>query len=192
MMRRRLRSLPRAAEMALIYALPHRHDRWDDHVTRVDVTSSIGMRWCSQGGIVADLSCGDGEIACRIAQINGGSTVLGDYAPGYPITGPIEETVDTVPDGGADLWVCCETIEHLDDPDAVLAAIRAKARWLLLSTPEGDVGPGNLANIEHLWAWDSEAVEAMCHAAGWSPQVHAVLDFRPSGVEACYQIWMMG
>jgi hypothetical protein len=181
--------MPSAAELAAIYATPHNHRRWKDHVIRVDVTASLGMHWLPAGGVVADLSCGDGEIVRRIAAINSGRAVLGDFAPGYPITGPIEATLADFAEH-VDLWVCCETIEHLDDPAKVLAAIRPKASMLLLSTPAGDVGPTNLANPEHVWSFETADVDSMLRDAGWLPLISTVIDFRPANVEAAYQIWV--
>ena len=48
---------------------------------------------------VADLSCGNAEIARGLGVEH---VVLGDYAPGYQLCGPIEETVEALrsADGG--------------------------------------------------------------------------------------------
>lgn len=176
--------MPSRDELAKLYAKPHDHLRFADHVYRVDVTSAIAHGLLPKGGTVGDLSCGDALIARRLVESHGARAVLGDYAAGYEYVGPIEETVEQV--AKVDLFVCSETIEHLDDPDAVLKAIRPKCDHLLLSTPEGEQDD---RNPEHLWGWDSEAVEKMLREAGFTPIIHNVLDLRPAGCEYAFQIW---
>jgi hypothetical protein len=177
----RLRPTPDLAE---IYTTPHQHEEWADHRVRVDVTTTLGAHIAQQGGSLADLSCGDAAIAKRLQASHNLTVHLGDYAPGYPICGPIEETINQIPDVG--LFVCSETVEHLDDPDTVLKQIRGKAANLLLSTPDGETDDGN---PEHVWGWDSDAVRDMLVAAGWEPLIHTVLDLRPAGFMYAYQIW---
>lgn len=176
-MRKRLRPAYNADELALIYPQPHKHTAWPDHILRVDVTAQIG-RWMSKGGPVADLSCGDGACARQI----GGDLVLGDLAPGYPICGPIEETIEQI--GQVDLFLLCETLEHLDDPDAVLAQIRPRTRALVLSTPDGEENAGN---PEHYWGWDTDGVREMLARASFEPAVLNVLSLPAFKVR--YQIW---
>lgn len=184
MMRTRLRPAPAPDELAKLYAAPHDHLRFADHVYRVDVTSALAHHLVAPGGTVADLSCGNALIARRLQASHGARLVLGDYAPGYEHTGPIEQTIEQI--DPVDLFICSETIEHLDDPDAVLARIRAKTRTLLLSTPDGETGTGN---PEHVWGWDAEAVEKMLRDAGFVPDVHTTVDLRPAGGEYAFQIW---
>jgi hypothetical protein len=186
MMRVRLRDLPSPEQLAALYAVPHQHQRWVDHRMRVDVTTDLAAYLLRPGGTVADLSCGDAAIARRLVARCGVTAVLGDFAPGYEHTGPIEETIGQIPH--VDLFVCSETIEHLDDPDKVLGLIREKAGALVLSTPDGETDPAR--NPEHVFGWDSEAVEEMLLAAGFAPQIKTLLDLRPAGFEYCYQIWV--
>jgi len=185
MMRTRLRPMPTAAELAKMYVTPHDHTRWMDHLLRVDVTSAMAHHLLPQGGTVADLSCGDAAIVRRLQQSHHARAVLGDYAPGYEHTGPIEQTIDAI--DPVDLFICSETIEHLDDPDMVLAKIRAKTDRLILSTPDGE---DNNANPEHVWGWDAEAVDKMLRGAGFTPEVSSIVDCRPLVSQAyVYQIW---
>ena len=92
--------------------------------------------------------------------------ILGDFAPGYELTGMIEETVHRV--AHVNLFICCETIEHLDDPDAVLKQIRDRADALVLSTPIGETTP---ENPEHYWGWDQDGVRELLAGAGWEPVI---------------------
>lgn len=184
-MRRRLRATPTPAELAELYRTPHEHTRWADHIIRVDVTSAVAVHLVGPGARVADLSCGDATIARRLAAAKHAELVLGDYAPGYPHTGPIETTIDTI--DPVDLFLCCETLEHLDDPDLVLKAIRAKTEQLVISTPDGERDD---SNPEHVWSWGADDVERMLTGAGFAPTIYLSLDLRPAGYLYCYQIWV--
>jgi hypothetical protein len=188
-MRTRLRRMPTRQQLRRLYAVPHDHRKWFDHRIRVDVTIAIAEPHTPKTGVIADLSCGNAEIPRRLAQSSLAHQVyLGDYAPGYDLTGPIEQTIEQIEPDSVDMWVCSETIEHLDDPDAVLAQIRKRADKIILSTPDGETLRDN--NPEHVWSWDSEAVEKMLVNAGFNPLIHNVLDLRPAGFVYAYQIWL--
>lgn len=165
MYRRRLRETPTDAEFAELYPHPHDHLAWGaGHSLRVDATIALG-RWFAEqidAQSIGDLSTGNGSIPFGIGSPFDRAMHLGDFAPGWDVTGPIEETIRQIPP--VDLFVCSETIEHLDDPDSVLAEIRGKCRGLLLSTPIGETGNGN---PEHVWGWDQEAVGLMLADAGF-------------------------
>jgi hypothetical protein len=167
-----------------IYAQPHKSALWADHRLRVAVTIQLAeaIGGPAKPATVADLSCGDAVIARAVAPY--ALAHLGDYAPGYRYQGPIEKTIGEIP--AVDLFICTETIEHLDQPDAVLGQIRRQARALVLSTP---LEAWDDANLEHYWAWDREAVEDMLTSAGWRVDVFASLDCRPAGGEYNYGIW---
>jgi hypothetical protein len=189
MMRTRLRPMPTRTQLRRLYAVPHDHRKWFDHHIRVDVTVAIAKHYVPTGGVIADLSCGNADIPNRLAKLAGTRhVILGDFAPGYPLTGPIEQTIQHVEPNSVDMWVCSETIEHLDDPDTVLASIRTRARRMILSTPDGEIFQDN--NPEHMWSWDSEAVEDMLREAGFNPLIQTVLDLRPAGFVYAYQIWL--
>lgn len=177
----RLRPAYTAEELATLYATPHNHSRWGDHRVRVALTAQMTHLLAGPIATAADLSCGDATI---LKALNVGTRYLGDFAPGYPLTGPIDDTIDEIP--LVDLYVCCETLEHLDDPDLALKKIRAKTRALVLSTP---VDAFNDTNPEHYWAWSREGVEAMLTEAGFRTEVYTAIDFRPSGAEYCFGVW---
>jgi hypothetical protein len=169
-------------QLAQVYRAPHDHTRWADHLLRVDVTIQVARWLAALNGCrsVADLSCGDAAIA-RALDMD--TVILGDFAPGYEHQGPIEDTLDRI--GPVDLFVCSETVEHLDDPDAVLKQIHTKARCLVLSTPVGETGDGN---PEHYWGWDTDDVAAMLVGAGWRTVSLTEIKLRPNWVYD-YQIW---
>lgn len=182
MRRQRLRPAYSDTELAALYARPHDHRRWPDHHLRVDVTLAVA-RWIGDDiRSAADLSCGNGHI---LRELNARRKYFGDYAPGYEYRGSILDTVGQLPEV-VDLFVCSETIEHLDDPDKALGLIRNHARTLVLSTPVEAWGD---PNPEHYWAWDRQAVEEMARSAGWLPHVYATADFRLHGLPYCFGIW---
>jgi len=171
--RTRLRPKHSDETLARIYATPHDHTRWADHHLRVAVTSSIARWVTAQYGCstVADLSCGDGAITGSLG-LPKLSEHLGDLAPGYQYTGPIEKTIHLVPN--VDLFICSETIEHLDDPDTVLYEIGQVAETLVVSTPIGETA--EVGNLEHYWGWDTVDVTDMLENAGWETVVSSVLE----------------
>lgn len=180
----RLRPTYSPEQLAEMYAVPHEHARFEDHVHRVNMTlmAAHGLRQVHDVATVADLSCGDAAIANGIPA---GRRYLGDFGQGYEFEGPIEQTIEQVP--FVDLFVCCETIEHLDDPAAVLAAIRATAGALLLSTPVGNTDD---PNPEHYWSWDRADVENLIREAGFQEILsYDEMDLRPSGFLYAFGIW---
>lgn len=179
--RLRLRPAYTPDELAKVYATPHDHSGWADHQLRVAMTAQFTHALSGRVERAADLSCGDGAI---LKALDVSERILGDYASGYEFTGPIEETIEQLE--RVDLFVCCETLEHLDDPDLVLKKIRAKARRLVLSTP---VGAFDDTNPEHYWAWDRGAVEDMLRAAEFDPAVFFELDFRACQGVYSYGVW---
>lgn len=180
-MRTRLRPAYEPEQLARLYATPHDHTHWVDHLIRVDVTIALARGLADRPATAADLSCGDAAI---VKALNPGRAHLGDYAPGYEYHGPIEETIREIP--RVDLFVCSETLEHLDNPDKVVKEIRGRAASLVLSTP---VDCWSDPNLEHYWAWDREAVEEMLTTAGWQVQYFAELDMRPMTGAYSFGIW---
>ncbi|MGW3346794.1 hypothetical protein ACWDA3_26075 [Nonomuraea rubra] len=183
MTRQRLRPAHTPAQLAHLYRQPHDHTRWADHRLRVAVTVELAA-WTAQEHrvrVTADLSCGDGTI---LRSVPAAQRYFGDIAPGYEFHGPIEQTIDEIPH--VDLYICAETLEHLDDPDDVLARIRSKAGRMVLSTPIDAWGDNN---PEHYWAWSRSDVEEMLAAAGWEIDVYTELDVRPKGLMYAYGIW---
>lgn len=183
-MRTRLRPLPDLAET---YPALYDHTKWVDHIYRVEMLGVLAHHALPDRGTVADLSCGDAAIVKRLVASHQARPILGDYVPGYHYTGPIEKTIHNLGNCEADLFVCTETLEHLDDPDDVLRQIRPKTAQLLVSTPDGETVD---RNPEHVWGWDAEAVERMLREAGFEPVVYSSLDLRPAGGEYAFQMWL--
>lgn len=187
-MRQRLRPLP---DLPSTYPKPHAHGGFPDHLVRVGVTREIG-KWMIRDypePRVMDLSCGDGAIASGLGTVH---MVLGDYAYAehLDVIGRLEETVPLhmPPEtrGRVDLFINCETLEHLEDPDTVLKGIRECTQMLLLSTP---VGAHQDDNPEHVWSWDREDVDTMLDEAGFEPFIYTELDPRSRSFPYKWGIW---
>lgn len=177
-MRTRLRDLP---DLDATYPVLHDHRLYGaGHDLRARTTIALGQWLHAEvgGGRVGDLSAGNGAIAQAIEP----NAILGDYAPGHQLRGRIEDLILEMPTVA--LYVCTETLEHLDDPDWVLQVVRSKAEGLVASLPECD---GTDENGEHVWQFDREGGEAMLEVAGWTPVTHAALDV-PDGPYR-YHIW---
>lgn len=189
MYRRRLRPKYTDEQLRHIYPFPHDSNRWKDHEVRVRQTIALGKEATMpvKNGVVVDLSCGNGLIAKGLADHFNAIPILGDYAYrlGY-IHGPIEKTIVQLSQG-IDLYVCSETIEHLDEPDNTLRLIRDRSKQLLLSTP---IGENDTDNPEHYWGWDQEAVQQMLEGAGWTPVMRNDLSFFSPLYPYNYQIWL--
>lgn len=178
---RRFRPKYSDEELAELYPAPHEHTQWPDHRLRVATTIALAKIWFEPKS-VADLSCGDGAI---LASFAGQTDALyfGDIAGGYTYHGPIEETIEQIP--RVDLYVCSETLEHLDDPPTVLKQIRAKAAHLVLSTPNDEQSD---ANPEHYWGWDVDDVRGLLKGAGFTPVILSTVGFDDT--KYGYQIWL--
>ena len=103
----------------------------------------------SGAGAAHEVGCGEGELCRRLAgaglQVRGSDAfasviaVARERARAEGLEIPFEaRAVQEMEPGrdSAELVVCCEVLEHLDDPDAALERLAALARpWLLVSVP---------------------------------------------------------
>lgn len=177
---RRLRPKYSDEELAQVYATPHQHAKWKDHRIRVNTTIATA-KWFEDADSVADLSCGDAAI---VNALDIDTKILGDYAAGYEYTGPLEDNLELIPD--VDLYICSETLEHVDRPPDVLKQIRAKSRYLVLTTPDGEMTD---ENPEHYWGWDNYGIQQILTGAGWVPVVFQSLKFNDPQYIYDFQIW---
>jgi hypothetical protein len=179
-MRTRLRPVYTDDELQGIYSKPHKHTQFQDHILRVKKSIELLKEYSSYNSI-ADLSAGDATI---INSLDAKEKHYGDYAPGYELTGHIDDTIKNIPN--VDLFICSETLEHLDDPDITLQAIRAKTKYLFISTPKGE---DNNNNVEHYWGWDDQGVKEMLVNAGFDPVVYFLLELKKEYYYD-YQMWI--
>lgn len=184
---RRLRPAYAPEELRDVYPQQYDHTRWPDHIQRVEATVDFihAMTVSGQRRIVADLSCGDAEIAKRIEGTK--LLLLGDYVKNenYAYYGRIEHTVELL--GYVDLFILSETLEHIDDPHRLLVKIREHASYLVLTTPLDEQDAGN---PEHYWGWDEAGVRDLLEQSGWTPREHMVFTPEVPQVYYSYQMWL--
>lgn len=195
-MRKKLRDPYNREQLAGLYPTPHRHDVFPDHIERVKTTIEFAVEHAGPYVqrepfmyFVADLSTGDAAIPRGILEAfppSKVSLILGDIADGYELTGTIGETLPHMAPNSVHLFVCCETLEHVADPDAMLREIRFHADTLLMSTPVDNLDDDN---PEHLWGWQRQDVEDMLTAAGWKVEAFRDLDLRPKGFPYRWGMW---
>ena len=184
---KRLRPAYTPAELTSVYSRGYDHTLWPDHIQRVSFTIEFVREIMAERGCrtVADLSCGDGAIGFGTG-VSGDHLFLGDlvHNPKYEFFGPIEETIEQIP--SVDLFILSETLEHVDDPGALLAKIRNKAETLVLTTPNGETDAGN---PEHYWGWDRDGIEELLVSSGWWPDRSVLFTPNTAQVYYTYQIW---
>lgn len=181
---KRLRPKWSDEQLAQIYAKPHNHVIYGrGHDVRVKMTIEIAKDMVREVGANSggDLSCGNGAI---LKALNLRTKHFGDFAPTYEYSGPLEESILKMPN--VDLYICSETLEHLDNPQYALELIRNKTKSLILSTPIECWDDGN---AEHYWAYDREGVEEMMLNAGFTPNIFLFLDTQVFGEPYRYGIW---
>lgn len=181
---KKLREFYTAEELAKIYATPHDHVIYGrGHGIRVNMTIQLAkdMAYQAEAKSVADLSCGNGAIA---KALDVEKTILGDYAEGYEYSGPLEVNLKNIEN--VDLYICSESIEHVEDPSSVLKLIRSKSQTLILSTP---IDAWYDTNDEHYWAWGKQDVEMLLKNAGWTPDVFVMLDTTVFDEPYIYGMW---
>lgn len=160
------------------YPQGYDHTVWPDHIERIRASVEFLSPWIRGRQIhtAADLSCGDGtliELLPWPVEVRARGDLV--TAPYLDVVGPLPDTLDTLEGERTDLYLCSETIEHMADPDALLARIAEVADHLFLSTPVGE--PPDSGNLEHYWSWDPGDVRDMLLATGWQPMAYQ--RFRP-------------
>ncbi len=186
------------AYYAQVYPRGYKHDRWPDHVERVAASAALLERWSGRFTSAADLSCGDGALLKALLGIR--TIHLGDMngpepsLPGRPFFwypgGALPDSLDQLPEP-VDLYVCSETLEHMDDPEALLAELCEHARYLFLSTPVEETAV--TGNLEHYWSWGTADIALLLHDCGWTPLEMEVLvpeTTRHLDTPYRYQLWL--
>lgn len=180
-MRKQLRDFYSTEELKILYGKPYNHKKWDGHRERINFSAKQLDQFArsTKSFTVADLSAGD-EGLLKATRWPWHRKVVGDITT----TGPIEYAIDQL--DPVDVFVCSETLEHIEDPDTLLRKIRGKSDHLFLTTPNGEEDNGN---PEHYWGWDTSGLDHMLEEAGWSERNH-ILFTPPSDNWYEYQIWM--
>lgn len=156
---------------------------------------------------VADLSCGDGTILGNYFVGKPYTTInrvfVSDYNAENAIEaerriknvtnelvdvtsfkGKIEHILTIIPE--TDLLLCTETLEHLEDPKAMLRLAAGKFKYIVLSTPldeKGDANPG------HYWSWNHEDIKNILEETGWTPMIYSSLFVVDPRTGLDFQLW---
>lgn len=169
---KRLRAKYTDKELSEIYSKQYTGSDLADHVIRIEKSIEFINDSLDNVNSVADLSCGDGKILNGVLV---SQKYYGDFTSGYEFHGPIETTINNLPP--VDLFICSETLEHLDDPVAVLKQIRNKTKYLFISTP---VGKFDDDNLQHYWAWDFKGIKKNLTDSGFKIIKSEVLELSQS------------
>ena len=185
MISERVRPRWTAEQMVDIYKGPHdARVLYPGQQLRVETVIDVARRLVTEPDTVADLACGNGEQALSVGAKK---VILGDFAPGYEIQGPIEKTIEQIQ--RVDLFICAETFEHLWDPARVMRQIKTKTKAMVCTVP---VTPEEGQNGEHYWSFDREGFEAMLNEAGWDVVIYEEVDASPSVVFTSYRCGVWG
>jgi len=164
-----------------MYAHQYSVLKWTEHQARVARTLDLARPLIAEQQLetLADLSWGDRSIANGLSDLIVAKH-LNDITTGVPIDVALT-SVDAV-----DLFICTETIEHLEAPWTTLEAIALKTKWLLLSTPLDE--PAATPNWEHYWSFSANDVGSMLTQAGFD-RLRCVAFTEPDW-EYVYQVWV--
>lgn len=98
--------------------------------------------------------------------------------------------------GDADVVICSDVIEHLADPTALLASLRATGSLIVLSTPERDiqwgydhVGPSG--NLCHVREWNAVELHAFLEDSGFTIHHHGLTRGSDQGWAMATQLVVM-
>lgn len=178
---RKLRRFWSDVKLQEIYGHTYKHERWAEHAYRVQHTLGVAHRLVENYGLktAADLSSGDGaiidQLSPRLTRVEKGDISVDGCG--------IEVNIKNL--RPVDLFICTETIEHLEAPWTVLEEVAQRTRWLILSCPL-DERP-EIDNYEHYWSFTSEDVRDILTQSGFSPVTY---DFLTGvGWTYDYQVW---
>jgi 2-polyprenyl-3-methyl-5-hydroxy-6-metoxy-1,4-benzoquinol methylase len=139
-----------------------------------------------------EVGCGEGELSLMLARdgmrIRGSDVSAEVIAEARGRAAAAELQVDyraapiealSAPEDSAELVVCCEVLEHLEDPEAGLERLASLARpWLLVSVPREPIWRVlNLARLKYV----GDLGNTPGHLGHWSRQ--GFLAFLSSRVE---------
>lgn len=187
---KKLRPFYPADKLHELYGHAYQPDQWIEHKLRLDATIDIAVRLATMQQLhtVADLSCGDRTVVNALHDRIGMECVAtNDITTGVPIDVALNEWWNAGPDTlpVVDLFICTETIEHLEAPWTVLEKIAAKTKWLLLSTPLDEKEDEN--NWEHYWSFTSTDVAELLRQSRFN-MLHCDVLMNDHWVYR-YQVW---
>jgi 2-polyprenyl-3-methyl-5-hydroxy-6-metoxy-1,4-benzoquinol methylase len=149
---------------------PAAHLEMPDHQERLAVAAKRVQELASMFRLttVVDLGCGDGGLLSTLDRVRRWGY---DLTPTAPTAGRARGVdvryLDVIHDEPewADIAVCTEMLEHLEDPHTFLARVFAHCTGLVCSSPATENDREHYEH--HLWAWDVDGFRTMVENAGW-------------------------
>jgi 2-polyprenyl-3-methyl-5-hydroxy-6-metoxy-1,4-benzoquinol methylase len=203
---KRLRESYSEEALANLYKNPYKHDKFTDHILRVDITADL-LSWAIDRyspESIADLTCGDGSVVLQALENsahNSKKIILGDiskpnvdYVEGLALDpqikfefmlGKIEDNIKKI--DRVDIFVATETLEHIDNPKGLIQELSQKTKFLLLSTPDAEFDQ----NTEHLWVWTRDDISNLLSENNFATIIELGIDTRPEGFPYKFQTWLV-
>jgi len=153
------------------------------HRERLHTAAALVAHAVEQGAkSVVDIGCGDGGLLSLIGTL---VDCWGyDLMPSNVAAANRERYVQVwhkdfvhEPIRWADLAVCTEVLEHLQDPHKMVGLIATNARWVVASSPAEETPESH--DEVHAWAWDVDGYRAMFESAGITVTAHVVTESWP-------------
>lgn len=169
-----------------------------DHVKRTFVTgANVAF---TRPETICDPAVGDGSVleaaykilpSYRMAYVSDLSRPNIEHLevsfPHKKGVGDIKHAIAMLPTR-VDTIVLTEILEHLEDPDEIVALAREKADWLVASSPVEE--PEDISNPEHLWSFGRDGYRDMLEHAGWNPYSYTEVGFTDPALYYTFQIWV--
>lgn len=177
------------------YQVLRSNDAWADHQARTLVTGSL-IAWLKPRTIM-DPACGDASIVLAASSLHPVEHMyLADISqPNIDhilrasnrrlLCTDIFAAMGEFP--AVDVIVLTEILEHLPDPDHIVALAREKATFLVASSPVMRTGQVD-TNPEHLWMFDAEGYREMLEQAGWTIGSFTLIGFPET--EYDFGVWV--
>lgn len=187
-----------AAANAALYAERYDHARWEEHATRIAWAKQRLNDWLAwqtrtRPLVVADLSAGDGALVQHLQETTrsrGCTALTSDLTPGAALLrGEINDVIRLLNDQVVDLFICTETLEHLQRPFELLREIRRVAREAFISTPAWPADNPDWVddNPEHYWQWDAAELGGLLLDVGFQARELTLV----RGDYYTYQCWVV-
>lgn len=180
-------------------ALVRKNFEFLDHIQRTYMTgASIAF---TEAKTLCDPAVGDGSVVEAAYRIRPDITMayLSDLSlpnierlqvtfPHKKGVADIKSAITHLPEH-VDLIVLTEILEHLENPDEIVALAREKADWLVASSPIEE--PEGVVNPEHLWSFGRQGYRDMLRYGGWKPFSYAEVGFPDDpALYYTFQIWV--
>ena len=182
------------------YVKDYRPIRWDSvWIERPRLWASAVALTLGEPQTVCDPACGDAAVVMTANSLRPLShAVLGDLSPDtlnmipnlpfstQRVVGDAFATLEGL--DSIDAIVLTEILEHLPNPDELLRLARAKAKWLVASSPIVRAGVRDHTE-QHMWSFDQDGYKAMLIDTGWQPMCWFTANCTDHPYADGFQVW---